>query len=126
MNGTPQFTDTLPERMPSAEWLINDARERLAEGHTPEDLRQQWAGAWDGNTELLAPIPVLAEWLKVKEASIYMARTRTRTDGTPVWPDEDATILGRKMWTFAGVALNRASAPGRGWNLRGEVREGAK
>ena len=126
MNGTPQFTDTLPERMPSAEWLINDARERLAEGHTPEDLRQQWAGAWDGNTELLAPIPVLAEWLKVKEASIYMARTRKRPDGSPVWPDEDATILGRKMWTFAGVALNRASTPGRGWNLRIEAREAAK
>ena len=120
------FTDTLPDRMPTAEWLINDARERLAEGHTPEDLRQQWAGAWDGATELLAPIPVLAAWLGVKEASIYMARTRKRPDGPPVWPDEDATILGRKMWRFSTIALHRATAPGRGWNLRGEIRAGAK
>ena len=76
MNETPRFADTLPDPMPSAEWLINDARERLAEGHTPDDLRQQWAGAWDGNTELLAPIPVLAAWLGVEKSSIYMARIK--------------------------------------------------
>ena len=68
----------------------------------------------------------LAEWLGVKEQSVYMARTRKRPDGSPVWPDEDINILGRKMWTFARVALHRATAPGRGWNLRGEIREGAK
>ena len=126
MSETPEFTEQLPERMPSAEWLINDARERLAEGHTPEDLRMQWDHAWGGATELLAPIPVLAAWLGVEKSTIYMARTRKRTDGSPVWPDEDETILGRKMWRFASVALNRASTPGRGWNLRSEIREGAK
>jgi hypothetical protein len=120
-----RFTATLPDKMPSAEWLINDARERLGEGHTPDDLRQQWAGAWDGNTELLAPIPVLAAWLDMKEASIYMARTRKRSDGLPVWPAEDDTILGRKMWRFSTIAIHRSSAPGRGWNLRSEVRESA-
>ena len=76
--------------------------------------------------EQLAPVPVLAEWLGVKEQSVYMARTRKRPDGEPVWPDADATILGRKMWRFSTIALHRASAPGRGWNLRGEIREGAK
>lgn len=125
MSDAPRFTDRLPERMPSAEWLINDARERLAEGHTPEDLRRQWAGHWDGNTETLAPVPVLAKWLDVKESSIYMARTRKRPDGLPVWPDEDDTILGRKMWRFSTIALHRASTPGRGWNLRAEARESA-
>ena len=126
MDHTPPFTDTLPDKMPSAEWLINDARDRLAEGHTPDDLRQQWAGAWNGNTELLAPVPVLAEWLGMNPQSVYMARTRKRPDGLPVWPDEDDTILGRKMWRFSSIALHRASTPGRGWNLRSEAREGAK
>lgn len=122
---TPPFTDTLPDPMPSADWLINDAKERLAEGHTADDLRQQWAGHWGGATELLAPIPVLAAWLKVKESTIYQARTRERSDGLPTWPDEDETILSRKMWRFSTIALHRATAPARGHNLTRAARAGA-
>jgi hypothetical protein len=115
-----RFTDTLPRDMPDAAALI----EELRAAGSPDERAAIIARY--PVLEQLAPVPVLAEWLGVKEQSVYMARTRTRGNGTPVWPPEDATILGRKMWTFAGVALHRASAPGRGWNLRGEVREGAK
>ena len=120
------FTDRLPDPMPSADWLTNDARERLTEGHTPDDLRQQWAGHWDGATELLAPASVLAEWAGISVQSLWAARTRTRSDGKLAWPDEDDTRFGLKMWRFSTIALHRASAPGRGWNLRSEIREGAK
>ena len=120
MNEMPSFTDTLPDGMPDAAALIEELR---AAG---DNYRRELVIERYPVLDLLAPIPVLAAWLGVKESSIYMARTRTRPDGSPVWPDEDATILGRKMWTFAGVALNRASTPGRGWNLRIEAREAAK
>ena len=113
------FTDTLPDGLPDAGALIEQLRA------APEPERAALVARYPG-LEVLAPVPVLAEWLGVKEQSVYMARTRKRPDGEPVWPGEDATILGRKMWRFSTIALHRASAPGRGWNLRGELREGAK
>ena len=115
-----RFTDTLPDEIPAAAGLIEELR-----AVETDDERAAIVARYPV-LELLAPVPVLAEWLGVKEQSVYMARTRKRPDGGAVWPGEDATILGRKMWTFAGVALHRATAPGRGWNLRGEIREGAK
>lgn len=120
MSETPEFTDRLPDGMPDAAALI----EHLRAEADPDKRAAIVAG--HPVLGLLAPIPVLAAWLDVKEASIYMARTRKRADGSPVWPDEDDTVLGRKMWRFSTVALHRASAPGRGWNLRSEQREGAK
>lgn len=119
------FTDTLPEEMPSAAELIGQIRERMTAGESAAYLERVILEQWPA-LDLLAPIPVLAEWLKVKEASIYMSRTRSRPDGSRVWPDEDATILGRKMWRFITVLMSRATAPGRGWNLRSDAREGAR
>ena len=115
-----RFTDTLPEGIPAAAALIEELR-------ATDDLDERAAiVARYPVLEQLAPVPVLAEWLGVKEQSVYMARTRKRPDGSPVWPDEDATILGRKMWRFSTIALHRATAPGRGWNLRSDARENAK
>jgi hypothetical protein len=119
------FTDTLPEGLPDAAALIEGMRKRLAEKADPAAVLAD-ALAEHPALGMLAPVPVLAGWLGVKESSVYMARSRKRADGSPVWADEDDTILGRKMWTFGGVALHRATAPGRGWNLRSEIREGAK
>jgi hypothetical protein len=114
------FTDKLPEGMPDAAALIEQLR-----AEPDPDARQSILAGYPV-LELLAPIPVLAKWLDIDKSSVYMARTRKRPDGSPVWPDEDETILGRKMWRFSTIALSRATAPGRGWNLRGEIREGAK
>lgn len=119
MSDATRFTDTLPDAMPDAAALIEELRA------ADPDERSAIVARYPV-LELYAPIPVLAQWLDVKESSIYMARTRKRSDGKPVWQDTDKTIMGRKVWTFAEVALHRASAPGRGWNLRGEIREGAR
>lgn len=115
-----EFTDTLPDGMPDASTLIDELR-----GTDDPDERAAILGR-DPRLGLLAPIPVLAGWLGVKESTIYQARTRTRSDGTAVWPGADRVVLGRMMWTFASVALNRASSPGRGWNFRSEIRAGAR
>ena len=125
MSETPNFTDTLPAGLPDAAELIESMRSQLAEQVPPEQVLALAVARYPV-LEVLAPVPVLAEWLGVKEGSIYTARFRTRGDGTPVWAEADATILGRMMWTFGGVALHRATAPGRGWNLRGEIRAGAR
>ena len=125
MTDHPEFTDTLPDGLPVATELIESMRAQLAEQVPPEQVLALAVARYPV-LELMAPVSVLAEWLKMREPSIYAARTRRRPDGTPVWAAEDATILGRKVWTFGGVALHRATAPGRGWNLRGEIRAGAK
>lgn len=118
MSDAPEFTDKLPDGMPDAAPLIEELR-------STADLDKRRAiVARYPVLELLAPVPVHAQWLGLKEQSIFMARTRRRPDGLPVWPDEDETILGRKMWRFSTIALHRASAPGRGWNLRAGARAG--
>lgn len=117
---TPRLADKLPDGMPDAATLITELRAAAGPDERAAIIARYPV------LEQVAPIPVLAEWLGVKEASIYMARTRTRSDDLPVWPDEDDTILGRKVWQFGRIALHRASAPGRGWNLRGEAREGVR
>jgi hypothetical protein len=120
MSHTPPFTDTMPDGLPFAVDLIAELRAgRDVAG------RQRIIARYPA-LELLAPVPVLGLWLNMKEQSIYMSRTRKRSDGLLEWPDEDDTVLGRKMWRFSTIALHRASAPGRGWNLRGNAREGAK
>lgn len=120
MTQAPQVAAVLPDDMPDAAALIEELR-------ATDDLDERAAIiARYPVLEQLAPVVVLSEWLGIDKASIYMARTRKRPDGEPVWPDADATILGRKMWRFSTIALHRASAPGRGWNLRSEIREGAK
>jgi hypothetical protein len=108
----PEFTDHLPDGLPGAAALIQQLRA------TPDPERRQAIIAPHPALDLLAPVPVLAAWLGVKEQSVYMARTRTRPDGSKAWPDEDGSILGRKMWRFSTIALHRAATPGRVWNLR--------
>lgn len=109
----------LPSTMPSAEWLIRDARERLAEGHTPDDLRLQWAGAWDGVTEAVATAEVLGKWLGIDAKTIYASRRRTRADGSPLWPEpEPGHVVGKtSLWRFSAIVLNRAQSL-RGQNFR--------
>lgn len=123
METTVMVAFALPEQMPSAKWLINDAKERLAEGHTPDDLRLQWAGAWDGITEAVAPAELLGQWLGIDAKTIYANRSRTRKDGSPLWPEpEPGHVVGKTtLWRFSAVALNRAQAPGRGHNFRTET-----
>lgn len=116
----PEYTDTLPEGLPDAAALLEELRATDDLGKRAEIIARYPA------LDLLAPVPVFAEWLDMRLASIYAARSRKRPDGLPVWPDEDDTVHGLKMWRFSTIALHRASAPGRGWNLRGEIREGAK
>ena len=118
MTETPH-TDTLPGGMPDAAALI--AELRAASAGKREEIIARYPAL-----EQLAPVPVFAEWLGMRLSSIYAARSRLRPDGSLVWPDEDETVHGRKMWRFSTIALHRASAPGRGWNLRGETRAGAR
>lgn len=108
----PKFTDTLPEGMPDAAALIEELRS------TGDETNRHIIIERYPVLEVLAPVPVLGQWLGMNAQSIYMARTRKRPDGEPTWPAEDDTILGVKMWRFSTVALHRATAPGRGWNLR--------
>ena len=121
----PPFTDSLPDGLPAAEEITARARDRLAAGDSPGAVRVALVTEYP-LLGLLAPVPALAKWLGMTEQAIYAGRTRKRSDGRPVWPEPEETILGRKMWTFAGIALHRASAPGRGWNLRSGNRGGAR
>ena len=116
---TPAFTDTLPDDLPDAADLIKELKA------TQDPAGRQAIIARYPVLDLLAPVPVLAKWLHMKEQSIYAARTAKRGDGTPVWPDADETVLGRKMWRFSTAALNRAGSR-RGWHLRAEIREAAR
>src|ERR1700678_537459 len=112
MDEQPKFTDALPSGLPDAAELVARMRDQLASGADPG---QVLAGA-NGECpalERLAPGSVLAQWLGMRDQSVYMARTRKRPDGLRVWPDEDDTILGRKMWKFGSIALHRSTAPGR-------------
>ena len=113
------FTDTLPDGMPEAAALIAELR-----AADPADRAAIIARY--PVLELLAPAPVLADWLGMRVRSIWVARGRTRPDGSKEWPDEDDTLLGRSVWRFSTIALHRATTPGRGWNLRAEIKEGAK
>jgi len=121
MDDHPKFTDTLPDGLPDAAELGARMRAQLASGTDPGKVLANAVAACPA-LELLAPVSVLAQWLGMREQSVYMARTRKRPDGLRVWPDEDDTILGRKMWKFGSIALHRATAPGRGWNLSAEER----
>lgn len=113
-------TVVLPDGMPDAGELIKELRA------APEAERAAIIARYPV-LQMAAPVPVFAQWLGVEKASIYMARTRTRTsDGLPEWPDTDKTILGRKAWTFAEIALHRASGQSVGWNLRGEARKSTR
>jgi len=118
------FTDKVPDGIPTAEQAAALARERLAAGAAPLAAAAALAAEYPP-LGLLAPVPVLAEWLGMSEQSIYAGKTRKRSDGQLVWPKQDDTILGRQVWRFATVIVHRATAPGRGWNLRTENRGGA-
>ena len=120
MSETPTFTDVLPASLPAAAALIAELRA------TDDPDERAAIVARYPVLELAAPVPVFAEWLGMRLQSIYAARTAKRKDGALVWPDEDGTMHGLKVWRFSTIALHRASAPGRGWNLRGEIRAGAK
>ena len=110
---------TLPDGLPAAAALVGELRA------APDAETQAAIIARYPALGKLAPVPLLAQWLGIDKASVYVARTRQRPDGLPVWPGEDDTVFGRKVWKFATIALHRASAPGRGWNLRGEASSGS-
>lgn len=113
------LTDKLPDGLPGAASLIKELR-AVSEPERAAIIARYPA------LELAAPVPVFAEWLGMGIQSIYASRTAKRRDGALVWPDADATMYGLKVWKFSTIALHRASAPGRGWNLRAEIKEGAK
>ncbi len=110
---------TLPDGLPAAAALVGELRA------APDAETQAAIIARYPALGKLAPVPLLAQWLGIDKASVYVARTRQRPDGLPMWPGEDDTVFGRKVWKFATIALHRASAPGRGWNLRGEASSGS-
>jgi hypothetical protein len=108
--------------MPAAGEVIEWIRAQLAEGIPPDTVRAEAADKWRALGQV-APVGVLAGWLGVREQSIQAAMSRTRANGSRLWPEPEADVpkVGRaSLWRFSAIALHRAKAPGRGWNFRTE------
>jgi hypothetical protein len=127
MTQPPVVALALSADMPAAGEVIEWMRAQLAEGMTPETVRAEAVTKWHP-LDQVAPVAVLAQWLGQQQQTVQAAMSRTRADGSRLWPEPEPDVpkVGRaSLWRFSAIALNRATSPGRGWNFRTATPEGS-